>query len=155
MFIIGIDPGKTGAVATIDDKGSPVSGVRFTNWSDMDFYLRQLLKKSEHYIVGLEQIHAAGGNGSVSAFSFAKNCGGWEALLEIAAIKFEMVPVQSWQPKMLGRFEKGKSKEAALQLASSLYPGLNLTKKDQGTADALCIALHLKKKYVDNPSTTK
>lgn len=141
----GIDPGRTGALAIIDTKDYVVTN-KFSDWLTM--YRAVCYWNTKLNVQwGLEKIHAAGGNGAVSAFSFAKNCGGWEALLEIAGIEYTPVPVQSWQPKVLGRFPKGESKEAAIEKAHESF-GLELTKKDSGVADALCIALYLRKMYL-------
>jgi len=147
MIYIGVDPGAKGAIAVIDQNGDYTDHMMYNeSWFENAKYLSFLKEKTDgKLLVGLEKVASAGGNGVKSSFSFGVNVGGWLATLQILAIPYVLVPPPAWQPKMLGAFPKGDSKKAASAYVERRYPDLKLLKKEQGVADALCIALYVSK----------
>lgn len=141
MVLVGIDPGAQGAYITLDENGTLLNYAVFSNWMTAARFLKSL--KEQEHLVTLEKVGAALGNSGKSAFTFGANYGGWLALLEVMGIAFVLVPPQAWQPKMLGRFAKGESKKAANAYVVRRYPQLaSLKVKEQGVADAICMALY-------------
>jgi len=134
---IGIDPGKTGAWAAMDDKGLFLNAEHFTNYKDFEESVKSVGK---NFMVVLEQVSAMPGQGVTSMFTFGQNYGGWIATLELLKLPYQLVRPQAWQKAILGSFPKGESKARALDYASRLHPNLALKKKDSGIADAICMA---------------
>lgn len=138
----GIDPGASGAIASVDFQGTLLKYEPYKNWTQAGNFLKVLKEESHNnLLVGLEKVSSLRGNGIKSTFSFGANFGGWISALEILEIPYVLVSPAAWMPKTLGKFEKGKSKEAALKYVARRYPMLDLRKKDHGIADSLCIAL--------------
>lgn len=136
---IGIDPGKTGGWAAIDNKGICIDAEPFTNYSDFAQHVKLILLDYPVSVV-LEQVSAMPGQGVSSMFTFGANYGGWLATLELLKLPFQLVRPQAWQKAILGSFPKGESKARALAYATRLHPDLGLKKKDSGISDAICMA---------------
>ena len=151
IAVVGIDPGDTGAIAVIypdielrdvwdfdDPEGMLVL-------EDLAAYNRA---KTE---VFLERVHAMPKQGISSTAKFMTNFGRWWGRLEALGLPFAFVTPQTWQKEVFGAMPRRKlasgkvdTKGMSLEAARRLYPGLapkKLTrKKDNGRADALCIA---------------
>lgn len=137
-YYCGIDPGKTGQWAVIDEDNTLIdrgAGDCFKCLDNRDYVPTLTI---------LEQVHAFPGQGVSSVFSFGTNYGGWIATLEILEIPYQLATPQKWQKVILGSFPKGESKIRALEFAQRMWPKLNLIRKDHGIVDALCIALYAK-----------
>jgi hypothetical protein len=140
MITIGIDPGKNGGIAWIDDRGKPC----VEKMSDTLKDLWELIQSIEHSDSGfrnckayIEQVHSSPQMGVVSAFSFGNSYGHLEMALTAAGIPFERVRPQAWQ-KVMGCMSKG-DKNVTKRKAQELYPQLKVT---HATADALLIATY-------------
>lgn len=138
-YFLGIDPGKTGAWAVINEQEDVVDN------GPGDCFICMTFDYQPKTV--LEQVHAFPGQGVSSVFSFGENYGGWKATLEILEIPYELATPQKWQKAILGAFPKGESKIRALEFAQKKWPKLNLKKKDHGLVDALCIALYAKRLF--------
>lgn len=145
MLYVGIDPGKTGGYAAVDEFGYCQSLGRFSNWKEIGITLCQI--KGEQCVVALEQVSAMRGQGVSSMFSFGANYGGWMALLDYLEVPYVLVPPQRWQKKILGIFPKGESKVRAFEYTRRRFPDLKLAKKDKGIIDSLCIALYIRENH--------
>lgn len=152
MYYIGIDVGKTGGWAFINEDGTFVSGSGFDTFMDFkkDCECRGPYFKNGCFAV-VERVHAFPGQGVTSMFSFGTNYGGWLTTMELLEIPHELVLPQRWQkeilklnlPKGMKSAERRKlTKAKALSFAQRKWPTLNLKKKDEGLVDALCIALY-------------
>lgn len=140
---LGIDPGKSGAWAVINEEAEIVQYKKFTTWADI--YSESVFEgKDRHVMAALELVHAFPGQGVVSVFSFGSNFGAWQGLLEGHQIPHCMATVQRWQKVLLGSFPKGESKERAYQFVSRRYPhlGFKKGKSSEGVIDAICLALY-------------
>jgi Holliday junction resolvasome RuvABC endonuclease subunit len=140
MITIGIDPGKNGGIAWIDDRGKPCVEKMPDTLKD----LWELIQSIEHSDSGfrnckayIEQVHSSPQMGVVSAFSFGNGYGHLEMALTAAGIPFERVRPQVWQ-KAMGCMSKG-DKNVTKRKAQELYPQLKVT---HATADALLIATY-------------
>lgn len=133
---IGIDPGKTGALAIID--GENVSVYPF----DKETYISEL-KIAAHLpcVCCLEHVGAMPGNGTVAMFNFGYNAGGLDWCLSTLGIPFELVRPQKWK-KEFGISDKNQS----IAVCKRLFPGVDLRpsgrcKKDSDDmAEALLMA---------------
>lgn len=136
MITIGIDPGKNGGIATIDEKGDAYA-------DKMPETLQDLFELLNSYSVGydgncrafIEQVHSSPQMGVKSAFTFGNGFGHLEMAMTACGIPFERIRPQVWQ-KALGCMTKG-DKNVSKRRAQELFPTLKIT---HSTADALLIA---------------
>lgn len=144
MLFIGIDPGKTGAVAIISarSKGGKLDTRHWSaevfDWSQ-DVML-QLPMPGMDCLATLEAVHAFPGQGVCSSFNFGTSYGWWLGVLDSWGYKYKTVSPVKWK-RNLGLI--GKDKNASLALAQALYPEIAnklARKKDHGRAEALLIA---------------
>jgi Holliday junction resolvasome RuvABC endonuclease subunit len=136
MITIGIDPGKNGGIAVINEQGHAYA-------DKMPETLQDLFELLNSYSVGydgncrayLEQVHSSPQMGVKSAFTFGNGFGHLEMALTACSIPFERIRPQVWQ-KALGCLTKG-DKNVSKRRAQELFPSLKIT---HSTADALLIA---------------
>ncbi len=146
MIYIGIDPGKTGAIAAIEQDNLRFA-FTFSNWKDMN---RETTGLPDCFIC-IEKLWGMPLRGCQGNFALGENYGAWKALLEMKQLPFIEAAPATWQPKILNTSKK-KSKETkilSLQYVNKRYPALNLpmkTAKDIsqncGVSDAICLALY-------------
>jgi crossover junction endodeoxyribonuclease RuvC len=148
MFVAGIDPGLSGAVAIIGRDGFrqvtdlPVfvvkTGKQTRRVLDLAT-LRQFLAMVEIDHVMVEQVAARPGQGVTSMFTFGFATGSIIGLLAGLGLPYSQVLPRQWQ-RHAGC---GPSPDAARKRAGELYPAaapfLGL-KKHGGRADAILIA---------------
>jgi Holliday junction resolvasome RuvABC endonuclease subunit len=140
---IGIDPGASGAIAWIDERGkSCVEKMPDTLqdlWElicDITNFPRSAID-GRKYKAYIEQVSSSPQMGVVSAFSFGRGYGNLEMALTAAGIPFERVRPQVWQ-KAMGCMTKG-DKNISKAKAQELFPDKKVI---HNTADALLIALY-------------
>lgn len=142
MVYIGIDPGKSGALAVISDDGS-VSIVPF----DPETYKETLRYASGPTRAVLEHVTAMPKQGVTSMFHFGENFGYIKGLLEAFQIPYELVRPQKWK-KEFGISDKNSSVECCKRL----FPGVPLRrtercrKDDDGMAEALLMAEYARRR---------
>ena len=147
---LGIDPGKTGAVALITNEGAheildypgdPSLIVdRFRKWK----------LNYEIVMTALEKVGARPGQGVVSMFTFGRNLGAWEGIISAFGIPFMMPTPRQWQKGLIDQKAGGNPKERSLNTARRLFPNASLTrKKDHGRADALLLAFWAKRQWMN------
>lgn len=141
MIYIGIDPGKGGALARINDYGI------FIFPFDKEVYRNVL---SDYQSVGsntlgkccLEHVNAMPGNGGVSMFHFGENFGFIQGLLTAYDIPYELVRPQKWKKE----FSITADKNTAIEVCKRLFPNVSLKrterckKDDDNFAEALLMA---------------
>ena len=160
---VGIDPGKSGAVVAINDKGItklviPTIGKEY----DVDACIH-ILKSFKNPFVVLENInyHAAMGRQSAGVMGEGKML--WKALLPALEIPHALVTPQTWQKEMwegvppqykTGKKRKTKDTKAmSLLAAKRLFPGVDLKSSirskvpHDGIVDALLIAGYAQRKF--------
>lgn len=142
MIFGGIDPGKSGAIAFLDDNGIPAITAKFKNWKQLGSILAPLQKANYIYLI-CEDAKIYKGQGAKSSCTYAKNAGGYEAFLEYLEIPHTLINPKTWQKKILGgRIPKGMTKKYAAIYAQKRWPSMGFkgVKSEEGVIDALCIA---------------
>ncbi|HEY8331553.1 MAG TPA: hypothetical protein VIO83_09535 [Pseudomonas sp.] len=148
----GVDPGLTGAVATlIDGEPGPVLDmptVEVDGWGEVDaravvVFIRELRAAHPGAYVSacIEKVGARPGDGGTSAFRFGQTAGKLQAILEVLGIPATRVVPAQWKRAFL---LLKQDKDAARLLAIARFPSAQKIlsrKKDNGRADALLIAL--------------
>lgn len=134
---IGIDPGKTGAMAILDNKGNYINVL--------DFGQEELMPALIDYapvvkFAYLEKVHSMPGQGVVSTFSFGENFGWWQGVLSSLGIPYTTIRPQDWMKKYSLQ-KSSSSDKPGLEAARKLFPEAPLhLKKHHNRADALLIA---------------
>lgn len=144
MIYIGIDPGKSGAMAVIFDGMDETMLVPF----DEAKYINVLQNLSGHHVKScLEHVTAMPKQGVTSMFNFGQNFGYIKGLLEAFQIPYELVRPQKWK-KEFGISDKNSSVECCKRL----FPGVVLRrtdrcrKDDDGMAEALLMAEYARRR---------
>jgi hypothetical protein len=146
MTVIGIDPGKNGGIAWIQDGKPCVEKMPETlrdlwelicdiNSATNGTPYERLMAACWTPKAYIEQVHSSPQMGVTSAFTFGNGFGHLEMALTAAGIPFERVRPQVWQ-KAMGCMSKG-NKNVTKAKAQELFPSLKVT---HATADALLIA---------------
>lgn len=150
---IGIDPGATGAIASISPTGITFidcptikqNGKTKPNPTLMASELSQLVTPNS--IIIIENVHAMPGQGVSSMFSFGMGYGCWLGIIAALNIPVEFVTPQTWKKYYNLGPDKEASRAAALQLFPSQANELKL-KKHHGRAEALLLAEFLRRKLL-------
>lgn len=147
-YVMGIDPGKTGAWVLLDaghavrDYGvMPVVGGEICVSRIADLLSEY---PSDEILVVLEKVHSMPGQGVKSVFTFGEGYGRLQGMCQTLKIRYEFVAPSTWKSLVLRGTKKDK--DAAINYAQRRYPEINLTpgqkkKPHDGLAEALCIAL--------------
>lgn len=164
MRYLGIDPGKEGAVAALDQEGrcieilaTPMITAEKGGRDAFDLVeIRQLLTRQSDaahgaLFVTVEKLAPlpgmAGGRrmgGTIANFNRGV-ARGWEWMLVAMGIPYQMVAPQRWQRPMLADTGEGDTGRRALVAAKRLWPLTSLRrtarsrKDDEDFADALLI----------------
>ena len=139
MFYLGIDPGKTGALAVIDSEGRFIDVVDFEE--SFDYLAGSVEQHSANFhFAYLEEVHSMPKQGVASTFAFGQNYGWWKGVLQALRIPFKTVRPQDWQKGLVPK-KNGLTDKPGLDVARQLYPEapLNL-KKHHNRADAILLA---------------
>jgi crossover junction endodeoxyribonuclease RuvC len=150
MIFIGIDPGLNGAIAFFD----PIKG----HLSVVDMPTVELLRNGkkkrevsaqilatiircvgDKSLAVIERVNAMPGQGVTSVFSFGRSSGIVEGVLAALEIPTQIVTPQMWQKAASVRGGKDGARQRATELFPA-YAGLFARKKDDGRADASCMA---------------
>jgi crossover junction endodeoxyribonuclease RuvC len=150
VIYIGIDPGLSGAIAVFDmDAGHlsiidmPVVEVERNGKKKRELSpamlanVLSLIGKPSTALV--ERVGAMPGQGVSSVFSFGRSLGTIEGALAALQIPMTLVPPQQWQKGCGVRGGKDGSRQRAAELFPN-FAGLFSRKKDDGRADAACLA---------------
>lgn len=139
MIFLGVDPGKSGGIATLREDGR-VS--RVDKMPDTNRDLLELLvaiteggTRRAHAIV--ERLHMWRDNpmGKAGVFEFGRSYGALEMGLEAAGVAYDQVQPARWQSAM-GCLTRG-DKKISYRRAQQLFPRVTVT---HAIADALLIA---------------
>jgi crossover junction endodeoxyribonuclease RuvC len=155
---IGIDPGKTGAVAclTTNENGTGTLDVWDMpineNTGDpcphtLDLILKDCRQPGSTVHAYVEKVASRPGQGVVSTFNFGVGFGIVLAAVAIRQIAMTLVPPATWKPRLKIRSggTKTQKKHKAMERASELLPHCETLwplKKHDGRAEAALIALY-------------
>ena len=142
---IGIDPGKSGALAILHEDGR-VETYTF----DAGVYATVLAYMSKYNdpICCLEKVGAMPGQGVVSMFNFGHNFGFIEGVLQAVKIPYQLVPPQTWKKE----FSLTSDKSRSIEVCQKLFPNANLLatsksrKPSDGIAEAILMAEYARRK---------
>lgn len=150
MIYLGIDPGKSGALAYIMPDGM-VNAVSFDEEQYL-FVIRKIAeyceRKKERAVCCLEHVSAMPGQGVTSMFSFGQNFGWIQGLLQAFGISYELVRPQKWKREYSITGDKNTSIAVCKRLfpEQSLYPSSRCRKESDGLAEALLMAEFARRK---------
>ena len=135
---IGIDPGKSGALALITEDGQ-CTVVPFHESAYTEI-LRAASGPSS--VCCLEKVGAMPGQGVVSMFNFGHNLGYIEGLLQAFDIPYQLVPPQTWKKEFSVTSDKNTSIEVCRKLFPHvcLLPTARSRKPSDGMAEAMLLA---------------
>lgn len=132
MIYIGIDPGKHGAVAVLNDKGICMLEKFFDKTTkDISDILNSIPKFKEPLFAFIEKVNAYPDQGVHSVFVFGENYGILQGLLIAHEIPFDYVSPQKWK-KFMGCISPTGSthtekKNLSKGLAQRLFPKIKIT----------------------------
>ena len=152
-FVVGIDPGLTGAVAVLGTDGTIIrvedtpsfllEGKRrdfnvpgMVNLLDHGDDLDDLVHETHVFI---ERQQSRPEQGVASVFKIGYGFGLWVGMLSFVHVPYSIVSPQTWQ-RVMYQGAVGEGKERSLLIASRLWPGLVIPKTRHDRADALLIA---------------
>lgn len=147
-YYMGIDPGKSGALAVIREDRRIFEVVPF----DREAYL----EAAQTYfnldvICCLEHVAAMPGQGVTSMFSFGENFGWLQGVLEARRIGYQLVRPQVWKKEFSLNSSKQLSSEACRRIFPDAGNWLRRTPKsrkdDDGIAEALLMAEYARRHF--------
>jgi crossover junction endodeoxyribonuclease RuvC len=160
MLLLGIDPGVSGALASLDSETNEIRfvdapvmevkvGKKFRHVPDA-YEMARVLKDftaGRECLVTIEKVNAmpdvgtGARMGATSAFSFGFGFGMWLGILAALEIPHQQVHPATWKSVTMAGMSK--EKDASRQRAMQLYPKAAsqlARKKDHARGDALLIA---------------
>lgn len=162
MRYIGIDPGLSGGIATIDGSYAQAWPMPRTERDLLDLLQKLTLVNAENFtglnpraecFAMIERVGATPQMGVVSAFTFGKGYGALLMALTAAGIPFDQVAPVKWQNIMEVRTPKErraelghKDKNINKRRAQQLFPQLDVT---HAIADALLLASYARRIRVE------
>ena len=139
---IGVDPGKSGAMAVVEPDGN----VYFVSYTAQLCYLNDLktLSNTAHMVVVIERLFARPGklSSAKANFELGRCMGELETMLAMVGLPFQEVTPQAWQKE----FGVSGDKQTHIDCAKRLFPGVPLKRSEKcvkdfdGYADALLMA---------------
>ncbi len=160
MYIIGVDPGLSGALSlldpasrlldVIDMPSTPKSATK--NWVDankLNVVIKGWLElvNGDRLEAAVENVHAMPGNGVSAMFTFGHGLGVVQAVLVCNGIPIHWITPQAWKKHYLLKSEK----KLSTAKACNLYPQhteLLVTPRGRcldGRAEAILIARYLQR----------
>jgi len=146
-YIIGVDPGKTGAIAMLDDDGElitmddmPAIGKHVSVALLKNIFHECQKHSAERVTCVIEDVHSTPQMGVTSAFSFGRSKGVVEAMAAGLGMRLVYVTPAKWKKDMSLTKNKGHSRA----LATQRWPAdaeLFKRVKDDGRAEAALVAL--------------
>ena len=142
---IGIDPGKSGALALLTEDGQ-CTVVPFQE-SAYTAILKAASGPSS--VCCLEKVGAMPGQGVVSMFNFGHNLGYIEGLLQAFDILYQLVPPQTWKKEFCVTSDKNTSIEVCRKLFPHvcLLPTSRSRKPSDGMAEAMLMAEYARRRF--------
>ena len=136
-MIMGIDPGKSGAMVLLSPNKTYTSIHPFSKYTTFD--LAEVFRDwaPEVTMCYIEKVHSMPKQGVVSSFSFGKNFGWYLGVLDACQIPYDFISPMKWQTFLSCR--TGGDKNITKAKAQQLYPSLKIT---HAIADALLIATY-------------
>ena len=150
MLAIGIDPGKSGALAVMyldDDKS--IIRIKVVPFEEQAYRDALECCKDDKVACLVEKVGAMPGQGVVSMFNFGRNLGLIEGMLTALHLPYQLVPPQTWKKE----FSLSSDKQLSIDVCKRLFPNINLLatprsrKENDGMAEALLLAEYARRKF--------
>ena len=156
MYVGGVDVGKTGALAFIEEETGRVVIFDTPKSSRGWNKIFETVKPQEIRVIGIEKQHAYRGNGLKSTFMIGMEYGIVLGIVNYLQIPYILITPKHWQKVMLKERVNGRkeSKMLSLARAKELYPQVWIGAK-HGRSDALLIATLMLKLYGENNGNRK
>ena len=143
MIYIGVDVGKKGGYAIIDD-----DLVIAYPYDDKEFveFMNSICDRKA--VACVEQIGAMPGQGVTSMFNFGKSAGFIEGVLQALEIRYQLVRPQVWKKE----FGLNGNKQKSIEVCRKLFPDVSLLptsrckKSHDGMAEALLMAEYARRR---------
>lgn len=146
-YFMGIDPGKSGGIAVLDEVGQIVTAVQMP--PDPSAILMLMGHgKNPSLLAFMELVHSSPQMGVKSAFTFGEGFGALKMALAASAVPYDLVTPQRWQAVMECR--TGGDKNISKARAQHLWPQAKIT---HFIADSLLIAEYGRRLHVPHKST--
>ena len=150
-LFVGVDPGKGGGIAILDQNGVVLLSERMPE-TDADLLEILLWPSREAPMLPcravIEKVASSPQMGVASAFSFGVQFGRCCALLTAARLPFDMIAAAKWQ-RRLDCFSEG-DKRVTRARALQLFPS---TKVTHYIADALLLAEYCRRESIGERTT--
>jgi hypothetical protein len=161
LWVIGIDPGVTGALAAVDlhDRThfsvapTPVVLVakrRMYVESQMVALVQSIILSGPPVAAVIERQHQMPVMSPSAAFHTGEGYGLWRGILAGLGVSFEILSAQVWKKEMLAGMPREKG--SSFLAADRLFPGALESKKQDGEADALLIAEFRRRQLLSTPA---
>jgi crossover junction endodeoxyribonuclease RuvC len=134
-MIVGIDPGKNGAIAFLSSNGDLVESIEFSRHTEHEIAEELRLYSDQVERAYLEKAASRPGQGVKSVFSYGANYGFWVGLLTAYQVPYEKISPQRWQSAM--DCLTGGNKNITKAKAQQLHPHERIV---HANADAILIA---------------
>ena len=158
---IGIDPGKTGGIAILQDNKIYITPMLLAGKDlDVSAIARWIIdngiiigQSRENICACIEKVHSMPKQGVASSFKFGFVTGVMHGIIRTLGIPLHLVTPQAWKKEILAGTPKDK--DAAIDFCRRIYPEVNLLATERsrvphsGMADALCIARYASVKFGD------
>ena len=150
ITVIGIDPGKNGAMVAMKDDGSiqplimPIVANEYDIQTISEWLRSFMITDYKPLYICMEKVHAMPGQGTVSMFNFGFGYGLLHGIIGSLKLPLYLVAPQSWKKLIL--VDTSKDKDAAVAYVKRMYPNLDMMatprskRPHSGIADAVCIA---------------
>lgn len=144
-LFLGIDPGKSGGIACIPDRGDPWAFKMPETLKDIFDAVAEIRHNVDEawgesdVVAVLEQVHSMPGQGVTSCFTFGEGYGALQMALIAAGIPFVKVTPQKWQKAL--SCMTGGDKNVSKRKAQELFPTIKVT---HAIADSLLLAHYAK-----------
>lgn len=148
--ILGLDPGKNGAITFIDPiehvfwvHDMPIRQVgQSTRRWELDYhYFSDMLDRYDPLFGAVEDVWSMTGDGNVGAFSFGAVFGSVMGILHYYGTRVKRVRPNLWKANMRVTADKQTSINRAIELVPDAAQILD-RKKDDGRAESLLIAMY-------------
>ena len=126
---VGIDPGKSGAIALIRANGVPIV-IDYPG--DVALAVDAVRTWTVEYDIALaavESVHAMPKQGVVSTFTFGKSFGEWLGILAAMSVSYMLVTPQEWQRGVIHASDGPDPKARSLTAARRIFPTCELARK--------------------------
>lgn len=151
MRVLGIDPGKNGAVSFYDGDENEIV-VQSLPWSDEEkrldglAFMRMIDGFRPIDLCVVEQVGAMPGQGVTSTFTFGKAYGSILGVCDAAGLNVHLVSPLKWKNRIMDKGKHGK--KDAVRLCYAKFPEVSLMRTsksrvaDHNMAESVLIALY-------------